>query len=238
MKEIKIPFSLDEYKKGEYSVQTRDGEDVRVICTNRISNTYPIVALVKYHNGEAMYSFSKNGKAFDSPYDLMLVKQEFEDGDIVVITDENDKYILSFHRYSTGSGCTILYNVLFNVNERFFVYDNIYCCNCKKIYIRLATDIEKQELNKALAKEGKRLNADNTDVIDIKYLFKPFDRVLVRDTYYEAWSIDLFSHYNDVKSYPYACARGKSFHMCIPYNEETKYLLNTEDNAPEKYKFW
>ena len=42
MKEIKIPFSLDEYNKGDYSVQTRDGENVRVICTNRISNTYRI----------------------------------------------------------------------------------------------------------------------------------------------------------------------------------------------------
>jgi hypothetical protein len=61
--------------------------------------------------------------------------------------------------------------------------------------------------------------------------------VLVRDTDDELWSIEFFSHYKKIKSYPYACVGGKAFHICVPYNEETKHLLNTEDNAPEKYKF-
>ena len=167
----------------------------------------------------------------------MLVKQEFEDGDIVVIIDENNKYILSFHRYSTGSGCAILYNVLFDANVGLFIYNNIYDYDCKKAHIRLATDIEKQELNEALAKEGKRLNADNTNVIDIKYIFKPFDKVLVRDTDDEVWSLEFFSHYKKIQPYPYACVGGKVFHVCVPYNEETKHLLNTEDKPPDNYKF-
>jgi hypothetical protein len=31
---------------------------------------------------------------------------------------------------------------------------------------------------------------------------------------------------------------GNVFSQCIPYNEETKYLLGTADDCPDKYKTW
>ena len=48
MKNIRIPFNLSEYKKGGYEVETREGKSVRILCTDRIEDYYPLVALIKY----------------------------------------------------------------------------------------------------------------------------------------------------------------------------------------------
>ena len=66
---------------------------------------------------------------------------------------------------------------------------------------------------------------------------KPFDKVLVRigkNDY--KWSCDLFSYINnDICMYHGVgyCAK-----YCIPYNDETKHLLGTTDEAPEYYRYW
>lgn len=68
---------------------------------------------------------------------------------------------------------------------------------------------------------------------------KPFDRVLSRDSSNAKWSCNLFSHI-DKKSEsgcPYVC-EGFEWRYCIPYNEETKHLRGTTDEAPEYYRYW
>ena len=61
------------------------------------------------------------------------------------------------------------------------------------------------------------------DKFDPKTL-KPFDRVLVRDRDIEHWICNLFSHIiND----EYLCI-GSCFIYCIPYNDDTKYLVGTK----------
>ena len=63
---------------------------------------------------------------------------------------------------------------------------------------------------------------------------KPFDRVLVRDRDIEHWICNLFSHIiND----EYLCI-GSCFIYCIPYNDDTKYLVGTKEEAPEYYRYW
>ena len=73
------------------------------------------------------------------------------------------------------------------------------------------------------------------DRFDLKTL-QPFDKVLVKvDSYLR---IDLFSNmYEYMGDIYYACARG-SYKECIPYNDETKYLLCTSGEAPEYYRYW
>ena len=65
---------------------------------------------------------------------------------------------------------------------------------------------------------------------------KPFDKVLVRDTISEYWECEFFSHYMD-DIYPYVGITS-SYKYCIPYNDETKHLVGTTDEAPEFYKYW
>lgn len=66
---------------------------------------------------------------------------------------------------------------------------------------------------------------------------KPFDKVLARDNINEQWCCSFFSHIATNDSYPYICF-GLSFKQCIPYNDDTKHLVGTNDEAPEYYKYW
>ena len=68
--------------------------------------------------------------------------------------------------------------------------------------------------------------------------FQPFDKVLVRDINYEKWNIQLFSHI--IKNcFPseYHCI-GSCYNFCIPYNDDTKHLVCTNEEAPEFYRYW
>ena len=65
----------------------------------------------------------------------------------------------------------------------------------------------------------------------------PFDRVLARNDM-EDWSCVFFSHIvKDEETYPYACGYDW-FTQCIPYNDDTKHLVGTTDEAPEYYRYW
>ena len=67
---------------------------------------------------------------------------------------------------------------------------------------------------------------------------KAFDKVLVRDECHDRWKCDLFSHRNDDNSFfPYITANSSYAH-CIPYNDDTKHLVGTTEEAPDYYKYW
>ena len=76
------------------------------------------------------------------------------------------------------------------------------------------------------------------DKFDPKTL-QPFDKVLVKSCInINPWKCGLFSHVNDDATlYKYSCA-GDSYEVCIPYNDETKHLLGTTDEAPKYYRYW
>ena len=68
---------------------------------------------------------------------------------------------------------------------------------------------------------------------------QPYDRVLVRDTNVGGWKCTFYSH---KKEYEHCICKyatvGSDYKYCIPYNDDTKYLLNTTDEAPEYYRYW
>ena len=66
---------------------------------------------------------------------------------------------------------------------------------------------------------------------------KPFDRVLTRPLEDERWEINFYSYTNPNWLWPYTCM-DKSYKYCIPYNDDTKHLVGTTDEAPEFYKHW
>lgn len=66
---------------------------------------------------------------------------------------------------------------------------------------------------------------------------QPFDKVLVRNKY-GCWKCALFSHFNDEASAYKCICVGSEYFYCIPYNEETKHLIGTADEAPEYYRYW
>ena len=67
---------------------------------------------------------------------------------------------------------------------------------------------------------------------------QPFDKVLVRDYDSENWMIQLFSHIIEGEvDYPYSCIINPH-RYCIPYNENTKHLVGTTEEAPKYYRYW
>ena len=77
----------------------------------------------------------------------------------------------------------------------------------------------------------------NKDKFDPNTL-QPFDRVLVRDVKEQKWECGLFSHIDkSYKDFPFLCT-GSCCKICIPYNEHTKHLVGTTDEAPEYYRYW
>ena len=111
---------------------------------------------------------------------------------------------------------------------------------------------------KYLTKEGRYINADDAECIlfpskdqrDWSKFTAPwykngkfdpktlslYDRVLVRDDYGEEWLCAIFSHIKE-GVYPYNTASG-CYSYCIPYNDKTKHLVGTTDEAPEYYRYW
>lgn len=94
---------------------------------------------------------------------------------------------------------------------------------------RPATDSERQQLFDALAKEGKAWDVEKKTIVDIKkeLQFKPFEKVLVRDSCDDVWRASFFSHIkeNDGR-YVTTCVTWK---FCIPYIGNESLLGTTKD---------
>ena len=67
---------------------------------------------------------------------------------------------------------------------------------------------------------------------------QPFDKVLERDSNSDCWGIQFFSYITkDDKYHPYV-GIAYNYKYCIPYNDDTKHLVGTKDEAPEFYRYW
>ena len=66
---------------------------------------------------------------------------------------------------------------------------------------------------------------------------KPFDRVLVRAGHEKKWNATLFSHFCNGCNFPFAGSTAY-WRYCIPYNDDTKHLVGTSEDAPEFYRYW
>ena len=67
---------------------------------------------------------------------------------------------------------------------------------------------------------------------------QPFDKVLVRDGDRDCWMCGLFSNIiKECYKSVYQCI-SSCFNFCIPYNDDTKRLVGTNDEAPEFYRYW
>ena len=71
-----------------------------------------------------------------------------------------------------------------------------------------------------------------------EYTLKPFDKVLVRDNIDERWKAMFFSHIVNYVDIHRAICGYYAWEQCIPYNDETKHLVGTNEDCPEYYKWW
>ena len=187
MKKVRIPFNKYDYQEGCYTVETRGDEKhkphpVKIFTVDLLNKNQTIVGAEKIKNREVVGCWFYNGNYLSEDeenfQDLLLVKEEFEDGDIIISHGQVINFIIP-------------------------------CWN-----------------------------AETKQVEDIKSkcIFKPFDKVLVRDNSKEVWFATLFS--NLATNGRYRTSDGCYYDQCVPINEETKHLIGTTYDAPKKYKTW
>ena len=66
---------------------------------------------------------------------------------------------------------------------------------------------------------------------------QPYDKVLAKFIEEDDWRCTFFSHIRRNPVYKYATMDCAS-RYCIPYNDDTKHLVGTTDEAPEFYRYW
>ena len=169
------------------------------------------------------------GKLNLETLEIENAQPEFKDGDILVAEEDNyyDKVI-----FIAAIKDDIVSKVLINVRyEDYEVNYNEYRFGRNR-NLRLATDSEKKQLFSALTKEGKAWDAEKKKVVDIKkeHQFKPFEKVLVRDSYEDKWRASFFSNIRE--GYAKYVTTGLVWKFCIPY-EGNEHLLGTTNNVEE-----
>lgn len=66
---------------------------------------------------------------------------------------------------------------------------------------------------------------------------QPFDKILARDQDNTDWYCDFFACLRRRAPYPVVTV-SNLWRCCVPYNEDTKHLIDTSDEAPEYYRWW
>lgn len=101
--------------------------------------------------------------------------------------------------------------------------------------IQPITETQQIILFDALTKKNKAWDAEKKAIVDLKpkVEFKPFDKVLCRNSKDDTWEADFFARLTRkeidyTQSGKYLCV-GDLWMYCIPYNEETAHLLGTTD---------
>ena len=203
------------------------------------------------YDGECTLFPSKNQRdwsKFNPKNEGFITPCEFKDGDILSYQCKGfinrTIYIYRYHkRFNTS------YYVSLSGDDNEFRIDNEgkWALNGYNDTVRFATKDEKKKLFQAIKDNGYKWNAETKTLeklvkpkFDPKTL-KPFDKVLVRrgSEDYNVWFPDFVSYSPDATN-------NKTLSMCvmediamvIPYNDETKHLLGTSEEAPEYYRYW
>ena len=69
---------------------------------------------------------------------------------------------------------------------------------------------------------------------------RPFDKVLIFNYTEKCWVCDFYAyskHVDKDSKFPFVCVADIADKI-IPYNEDTKHLVGTSDEAPEFYRYW
>ena len=157
---------------------------------------------------------------------LRIEKSEFKDGDI--LSCDEDTYTKHTTLILHKNGCVVESLVsLIRHNDLVESREPVNEVLLSRLYP--AREDEKKELFDALAKEGKRWDSEKKQIVDLKpkVKLKPFDKVIVRCSKADKWSIDFFSY---KVSNGYICTGDAWFGYCLPYNEETAKLIGTTDD--------
>lgn len=170
------------------------------------------------------------GKLNLTTLELEKTQPEFKDGDILCVIDNSDDYHYILIYKGQDKEHIYRYVTMFEDNS-LHIRKDATLTKPEDYSMRYATDEEKQQLFDALAKEGKRWDAEKKLIVDLKpkVELKPFDKVLVRDCLDEMWRPSFFACYLPFGREPYQVIGGEWVKLCIPYEGNESLLGTTKD---------
>ena len=185
--------------------------------------------LCGYPDGECILFPSKENRNWTK----FNLSYRFKEGDILYVKSYYS-HIFIFKKISEyGLYCHA--ELVLSTNE--YIGNGGCVCDFEEIReIRIATEEEKNKLLDAIKENDCKWNANNKKIekinkFDVNTL-QPFDKVLARVNSKDEWKIDFFSHTSDKEIITLIWG----YSQCIPYNDDTKHLLGTSNEAPEFYK--
>lgn len=220
--------------------------------TSNLSNSSNLLCIIDVDetNYEVVTTQGSTGvpsiRYIDKHYRLWTI-QDAKDGDILA----NDHHILILKElvydwssngtpYSVKAYCGIKPNGNFEIGKDNWSF-------CGTLHINPATKKQRDTLMKAMNDAGyewdmkkKELNKFVPNRFDPKTL-KPFDKILVRrsNENHDVWFPDFVSDPPDDTSNKTLCmCIMEDILMVIPYNDDTRHLVGTSEEAPEFYRHW
>ena len=170
------------------------------------------------------------GKLNRETLEVEKVQPEFKDGDIVCISGMG-YLVYGIVKSIDYSSKKLEYYVLNDMST--LKFEDWLSFEDKQI--QPITETQQIILFDALLKENKRWDAEKKMIVDLKpkVEFKPFDKVLCRNSKDDTWEADFFARLTRkeidyTQSGKYLCV-GDLWMYCIPYNDSTKHLLGTTD---------
>ena len=159
--------------------------------------------------GECMLFPSKRQKDWDA-FQIPVKR-----GDIMMFTDKSGVFIVDTMRDNYIKAIAyVSKHSDFRVGGRIFIS-----------YIPASEDM-KEKLFKAMDKAGYTWDGETLKKKEPQ--FKPFDKVLVRDSEAEKWGCTFYSHFKPSDTYHYVTTSGM-YAMCIPF-EGNEHLVGTTKN--------
>ena len=231
MKTKLVDFDIEKARNGakvvaEY-VDKYFTRPCRIVCYDA-KGEFPIVALItdKCDSEERGYAFRLNGE--NNRYTLKIEEEVFENGDIIAFGNLGFPPIMAIFKGYWKNDINdpgLIYHVCLHMGT--VDYYNGVLCNSDNL--RLATEEEKQKLFDALKKDGKQWNTERKCIEELPRktsVFKPFDKVLVRNGDIDTWGADIFLEYSNLE-FQFRCFRCV-WRQCIPY-EGNESLLGTSN---------
>ena len=218
-KAFKGKFAYDSYEDKWY----QNEGNLSTITFQKLNRAYSEIYVTKIEE-------RFGGKLNRETLEIEKPQPEFKDGDIVFMKGIKSGYYANCifilkSEYKDGDERAFYY-AFYNTDDKFTIAEY---GNTRVHYsLRPATDSEKQQLFDALAKKGKRWDAEKKQIVDLKpkVELKPFDKVLIRDINAERWKASFFSYKEESH---YVSIEGRCWNQCIPYEGNEHLLGTTED---------
>ena len=193
-------------------------------CCYNIKNVIGYCAKYNRKDKTSIIFKQITNKTMNEPIDLTKILKNCPEGtklysivhgDVTFVRIDNDKIYPIIVTYKNG------FSECFTSDGKMIVDCNGECT--------LFPSKEQRDWNKFTAPWQKK------DKFDPKTL-RPFDKVIARIDKYGFWCCELFSFIEEGTNLIKGC--GAYYKYCVPYNDDTKHLVGTTEEAPEYYRYW